>query len=89
MSRIENHIILGDLEEKKMVTIIVDGKEIPAVEGEPILSALLASGIKVANISPKHHEPRGYFCGIGRCTNCVEAGMVVETQDGLGKWEEA
>ena len=105
MSRIENHIILGDLEEKKMVTIIVDGKEIPAVEGEPILSALLASGIKVANISPKHHEPRGYFCGIGRCTNCVmtvngnpnvrtcvtpvEAGMVVETQDGLGTWEEA
>ena len=105
MSRIENHIILGDLEEKKMVTIIVDGKEIPAVEGEPILSALLASDIKVANISPKHHEPRGYFCGIGRCTNCVmtvngdpnvrtcvtpvEAGMVVETQDGLGKWEEA
>ena len=69
MSRIENHIILGDLEEKKMVTIIVDGKEIPAVEGEPILSALLASGIKVANSSPKHHEPRGYFCGIGRCTN--------------------
>ena len=55
MSRIENHIILGNLEEKKMVTIIVDGKEIPAVEGEPILSALLASGIKVANISPKHH----------------------------------
>lgn len=32
MSRIENHIILGDLEEKKMVTIIVDGKEIPAVK---------------------------------------------------------
>ena len=105
MSRIENHIILGDLEEKKMVTIIVDGKEIPAVEGEPILSALLAEGIKVSNISQKHHEPRGYFCGIGRCTNrvmtvngdpnvrtCVtpvEAGMVVETQDGLGKWEEA
>ena len=71
MSRIENHIILGDLEEKKMVTIIVDGKEIPAVEGEPILSALLAEGIKVSNISQKHHEPRGYFCGIGRCTNCV------------------
>ena len=105
MSRIENHIILGNLEEKKMVTIIVDGKEIPAVEGEPILSALLASGIKVANIIPKHYEPRGYFCGIGRCTNCVmtvngdphvrtcvtpvEAGMVVETQDGIGKWEEA
>ena len=71
MSRIKNHMILGELGEKKMVTITVDGREISAVEGEPILSALLANGIKVANISEKHHEPRGYFCGIGRCTNCV------------------
>ena len=105
MSRIENHIILGDLEQKKEVQIIVDGKPIPAVEGEPILAALLASGIKVANISPKQHEPRGDVCGIGRCTNCVltvngdpnvrtcitpvEDGMVIETHDGLGKWEES
>ena len=105
MSRIDNHIILGDREAKKEVTIIVDGKKIPAVEGEPILASLLAAGINVSNISPKKHEPRGYFCGIGRCTNCVmtvngdpnvrtcitlvEDGMVVETQDGLGKWEEA
>ena len=58
MSRIENHIILGDLEQKKEVQITVDGKTISAVEGEPILSALLANGIKVSNISPKHHEPR-------------------------------
>ena len=105
MSRIKNHMILGELGEKKMVTITVDGREISAVEGEPILSALLANGIKVAYSSEKHHEPRGYFCGIGRCTNCVmtvngdpnvrtcitpvEDGMTVETQDGLGKWEEA
>ena len=105
MSRIEHHMILGDREEGKEVTIIVDGKPIPAVEGEPILASLLAAGIQVSNISPKRHEPRGYFCGIGRCTNCVmtvngdpnvrtcitpaEDGMVVETQDGLGKWEEA
>ncbi|MDO4555381.1 MAG: (2Fe-2S)-binding protein [Lachnospiraceae bacterium] len=105
MSRIENHIILGDLEKGKEVEITVDGKKISAQEGEPILSALLAAGIKVQNISAKKHEPRGYFCGIGRCTNCVmtvngdpnvrtcitpvEAGMVVETQDGLGKWEES
>lgn len=47
MSRIENHIILGDLEEKKEVTITVDGKPIKAVEGEPILSALLASGTRL------------------------------------------
>lgn len=105
MSRIENHIILGNLEEGKEVRITVDGKQISAREGEPILSALLASGIQVQNVSEKKHEPRGYFCGIGRCTGCVmtvngdpnvrtcitpvEDGMVVETQDGLGKWEGA
>ena len=49
--------------------------------------------------------PRGIFCGIGRCTDCVmtvdgqpnvrtcvtpvRAGMKVETQQGLGKWGEA
>ncbi len=104
MSRIENHVILGELEEKEVVHITVDGKEILARKGEPILSALLANGIKVQNVSVKKHEPRGYFCGIGRCTNCdmtvngipnvrtcvtlVEEGMVVETQDGLGKWED-
>ena len=103
MSRIENHVILGDLEEAREVRITVDGNEITAREGEPILAALLAAGIKVQNISAKKHEPRGYFCGIGRCTNCVmtvngdpnvrtcitpvEDGMTIETQDGLGKWE--
>ena len=105
MCRIDNHVVLGDLENAKKVCINVDGKEISAVEGEPILAALLAAGIQVQNISEKKHEPRGYFCGIGRCTGCVmtvngdpnvrtcitpvEAGMVVETQDGLGKWEES
>ena len=59
MSRIENHIILGDLEKGKEVQITVDGKKISAKEGEPILSALLANGIKVQNISAKKHEPRG------------------------------
>ena len=105
MSRIEKHIILGDLEEARVINFTVDGKQIQAREGDMILSALLANGIKVQNISAKKHEPRGYFCGIGRCTNCVmtvdgnpnvrtcitpvKEGMVVETQDGLGKWEEA
>ena len=103
MSRIEHHIILGDLESENQIQITVDGKKYSAREGETILAALLANGITVQNISAKMHEPRGYFCGIGRCTNCVmtvngipnvrtcvtvvEDGMVIETQDGLGQWE--
>ncbi len=102
MPRIENHIILGDLDDVKQIFITVDGNQIPARSGEPILSALLANGIQMQNKSIKRHEPRGYFCGIGQCTGCVMTvngdpnvrtcitpvaeGMVVETQDGLGKW---
>ncbi|MFR9063908.1 MAG: 2Fe-2S iron-sulfur cluster-binding protein [[Clostridium] scindens] len=55
-------------------------------------------------MSAKKHEPRGYFCGIGRCTNCVMTvngdRMCVPVSpcgrwngcrdtDGLGKWEES
>lgn len=102
MERIVKHPILDQQPECKMVTITVDGKPMEAREGEPILAALLANGVMAQNITRKNHKPGGYFCGIGRCTGCVmtvngdpnvrtcvtpvEAGMVVETQDGLGKW---
>lgn len=97
--RVEDHCIL-DVENKgKIVEISVDGKTIEAHEGEPILAAILAAGIKVNRYTVKNHEPRGLFCGIGQCSDCsmvvdgkanvrtcitpVKAGMVIETQDGL------
>lgn len=103
--RIKDHIILGEdkLEEAKMVEIVVDGKPIPAKEGEPILAALLAQNIKINRYTSKRKEPRGLFCGIGQCTDCamivdgktnvrtcivpVKKGMKVETQHGIGGGE--
>ena len=98
----DEHIILGDLPESEMVTILVDGKPMQARKGEMILAALLAEGIIINRYTAKRHEPRGLFCGIGQCTDCmmtvngvpnirtcitpVEDGMTVETQDGLGEW---
>jgi predicted molibdopterin-dependent oxidoreductase YjgC len=99
--RIEDHIIIGkDDSEAGMVEITVDGKPIPAKEGEPILAALLAQNIIVNRYTVKLKEPRGLFCGIGQCTDCamivngkanvrtcitpVEKGMVVNTQYGIG-----
>lgn len=102
MRRIEQHPILGELPESEIVHITVDGRVLEARKGEMILSTLLAYGIVAQNITRKNHKPGGYFCGIGRCTGCimtvngdpnirtcitpVEDGMVVITQDGLGKW---
>ncbi len=97
--RVEEHVILDVSKKDETVEISVDGKMIKAYEGEPILAALIANGIKINRYTVKKHEPRGLFCGIGQCTDCamivdgqpnvrtcitpVKAGMVIQTQDGL------
>jgi len=66
--------------------------------GEPIAAALYAAGHKIHRYTQREHKPRGIFCMIGKCTDCVmvvngvpnvrtcitalEAGMDVRTQDG-------
>lgn len=102
--RITNHPILGRDKKLANAEITVDGVKIPAIEGEPIAAALLAAGIRQFRYTAKEHKPRGIFCGIGRCTDCVmtvdgqpnvrtcvtpvKNGMVVTTQIGLGKWAD-
>lgn len=99
--RVDHHIILGEQGEDKLVTIMVDGKEMQAKEGEMILAALIANGKIINRYTARRNEPRGLFCGIGQCTDCamvvngkpnvrtcvtpVKEGMVIETQHGLGK----
>ena len=102
--RIDNHPILGESKKGREFKINVDGKEVIAYEGEMIATALVASGLKVFRYTSKYKEPRGLFCAIGRCTDCVmevngrsnvrtcvtpvEEGMVIKTQKGLGEWKE-
>ena len=99
--RVLDHPILGPVGDLEMVTITVGGKEYQAVKGEVIAAVLMANGIMVHRHTTKRHEPRGIYCGIGQCTDCVmtvngkpnvrtcitpvEDGMVIETQDGFGK----
>lgn len=96
---------MGKQEDKKEVSIWVDGKRYTAYEGEMIAAALLANGIKVFRYTRKRNKPRGLFCAIGRCTDCVmivdgvpnvrtcitpvKEGMKIETQIGLGNWERS
>ena len=69
--RVEKHPVLGDREVGRLVSVTVNGREIRAVEGEPIAAALLAQGIRVMRKTPRYGQPRGLFCGIGRCTDCI------------------
>lgn len=101
--RIINHPILGKIDKRKQINIYVDGKKIPTYEGEPVAAALAAAGIKLFRFTSNRNEPRGIFCAIGRCTDCVmtvdgqpnvrtcvtlaKEGMKLETQKGLGRWQ--
>ncbi len=59
------------VEARRSFQIHVDGKAIEAREGETIAAALLASGIRTFHLSRKNKEPRGLFCGMGVCYECL------------------
>ncbi len=100
-TRIAEHPILGIQEKGKLVKFTFDGKEYEGYEGEPIAAALKASGVMIHRYTMKEHRPRGIFCAIGRCTDCVmivngkpnvrtcvtplEDGMHVKTQYGVSE----
>ena len=73
--RLKEHPILGTVEKGELVKFIFDGKEMEGYAGEPIAAALKASGVMIHRYTKKEHKPRGIFCAIGRCTDCV---MVVD-----------
>lgn len=100
-TRIEEHPILGKQEKGRQVTFTFDGKELHGYEGEPIAAALKAEGVMIHRYTKKEHKPRGIFCAIGRCTDCVMVvngkpnvrtcvtplveGMQVQTQYGVSE----
>jgi len=73
----------------------IDGRSVEAREGDTVASALLAASVRAFRRT-RHGAPRGIFCGMGVCFDCVvtvdgvhsvracmtavRAGMKVETQ---------
>ena len=98
--RIEDHPILGTFEKGKKVEFTFDGQPMEGFEDEPIAIALRSNGVLIHRYTTRRNEPRGMFCAIGRCTDCImvvdgkpnirtcveplKAGMKVETQHGNG-----
>lgn len=84
------------------VEIIVDGHQVRAHEGESVAAALLAAGRRALRTTDRRGEPRGLYCGIGVCFDCVMTldgrpgvrtcqtpvrdGMRVDSQAGAGAW---
>jgi predicted molibdopterin-dependent oxidoreductase YjgC len=53
------------------VTITVDGRPIAAREGEMLAAALLRAAIRALRRSPRGGTPRGAFCMMGVCQECL------------------
>lgn len=98
--RIKKHPILN-FQRGKEINFTFDGELIKAYQGETIVSALHAVGIKELSRSKKLDRPRGLFCAIGKCSSCLmtvngipnvkgcvtlaEDGMNIKSQRGKGK----
>jgi predicted molibdopterin-dependent oxidoreductase YjgC len=58
--------------------IVVDGEPLPFTEGQTIAAALVAAGRVAWRTTRINQRPRGVFCGIGVCFDCLV------TIDGIG-----
>lgn len=97
--RIDEHPVL-EFKKGRLVKFTFEGRTLEGYEGEPIVAALHAAGVRVLRESPELHRPRGLFCAIGNCSSCLmvvdgvpnvrtcveplRAGMVVQRQLGKG-----
>lgn len=52
-------------------TISLDGKKITAYPGETLATVLLANGKRVFRHSQTKGQPRGLYCGMGICFECL------------------
>lgn len=49
----------------------MDGRSVEAFAGESVAAALLADGRRELRQSPRQNAPRGAFCFMGSCQECL------------------
>ncbi|MFB7866009.1 (2Fe-2S)-binding protein [Streptomyces sp. NPDC056069] len=84
-----------------MPTVTFDGRELPLREGQSVAAVLWSAGILAWRTTREKGAPRGVFCGIGQCFDCLvtvngrpnqracvvpaRPGDAVTTQEGTGR----
>ena len=56
---------------KERVTFTFDGVPVHALRGQTVAGALLADGVISWHLTRSGGRPRGLFCGIGACFDCL------------------
>lgn len=83
-----------------MTAFRFDDRDIDFTAGQTVGAALINAGIYSWRVTRRHGTPRGLFCGIGVCFDCLvdidgtpnqracqvsaAAGLIVTTQTGTG-----
>lgn len=86
---------------ERRVEFTFDGESVVAFSGQTVAAALLEHGIRTLRKTRVEEKPRGVFCGIGICFDClvvvnglpnqraclleVQDHMIVQTQIGVGE----
>lgn len=84
-----------------MTSFTLDGQPVPFRDGQTVGGALVGHGIMAWRSTRLEGRPRGLFCGIGVCFDCLvvvdgvpnqraclvaaSPGMAVSTQEGTGR----
>jgi D-hydroxyproline dehydrogenase subunit gamma len=87
----------------RAVEVTIDGRTVTARDGDTVAAALLAAGFDACRTTPVTGAPRGPFCLMGVCFDClavidgrpnqqtclipVRAGMRIERQQGAVAFE--
>ena len=82
------------------IEVILNGESITSREGQSVGALLLEHERRATRTTRHYARPRGMFCGIGICFDClitingvtnqracvtnVEEGMTIQTQEGSG-----
>lgn len=63
--------IQGGVRRGPPVTLTVNGEDTVAYAGETVATALRLLGFRGLRRSPRAGQPRGVFCAMGVCQECV------------------
>jgi predicted molibdopterin-dependent oxidoreductase YjgC len=63
--------LLPEVQRGKAIKVIVDGNTVEAYEGETVATVLLSAGIQTFRFTHKNKSPRGIYCGMGICYECL------------------
>ena len=85
-----NDLQFLELDKKATVPVTFDGQRLNLPDGENLAAALLAAGIQTFRHTAKSGAPRGPFCMMGACFDClveidgvVRQACMLEVQPGL------